>query len=276
MVANVKQDLQTHSAFMPGYALDDMMMREVDDLIQGLEGTTPPVVLESDLAGLPLPILRYLLAAGIVGKPRTIFARMRMQGEFRRGIDQKWMPMVSEQYNRIHQPARLWYAAMKFMPLMSFYVRDAYVGGEGNMFAKLTPWYRMFDERNPQLTQGELLVVLNDMVFFPSALLNNAIKWEAIDEHSARASFTAHDLTVSAVFYFNERFDVVDFEADRYQMGKTYALRKWSTPFSAHREINGIRIPTEGEAIWNELSGSWAYARMSLVDVQTNVFSRYP
>jgi hypothetical protein len=82
---------------------------------------------------------------------------------------------------------------------------------------------------------------------------------------------------VSGVFYFNERNDVVDFEAERYRiMGKTAVMTKWTTPFRDHQEINGVRIPTSGEAVWHLAEGSYSYVRVSLVDIQYNALCRYP
>jgi hypothetical protein len=264
-----------HELFMPGYALDDMLTRDVEHVLHGLRGVTPTIVTEADLAGLPAPVQRYLQKSGIVGKQSTLFARMRFQGEFRRGPEHKWMPMISEQYNRIDQPARLWYAMMKFMPLVNFFVRDAYNSGEGTMYAKLTPWYTMFDEHGPGLTQGELLVALNDMVFFPSAFLSANVTWESLDDRSARAYLATPDKTVSGVFYFDSQDDVVDFVGKRYSMSdKAYLM--WSTPFAGHQEIDGIRIPTEGSAMWHTRGDSNSYVRVSLVSVDRNICSRYP
>jgi hypothetical protein len=266
-----------HEDFMPGYALDKMLQSEVDDLVRDMPDVTPPVVTEADLVGLPAPVQRYLRASQIIGKPRTLFVRARFQGEFRRTPEERWMKMVCEQYNRIDKPARLWYAAIKFMPFLTFYVRDAYQHGEGNMYARLTPWYRMFDERAPELTQGELLTLLNDMFFFPSAFLSDCIRWEEIDNRSAHVILTTPTLTVSGDVSFNELDEAVNFVAERYgQFDRTYVKTPWSTPFGGYREVNGISIPTEGEAVWLRDTGPFCYVRMSLVDVQSNEYSRYP
>jgi hypothetical protein len=277
MITNAANKPVLHSIFMPGYPLDGMLRQDVDTLISDMNAIATPTVREGHLQGLPAPVRRYLKATNIVGKPRTVFARARWLGEFRRGPDQKWMPLVCEQYNRIDKPARLWYAAMKFMPFVNFYVRDAYHNGEGTMYARLTPWYKMFDERGPEYAQGELLVALNDMVFFPSAFLSESVRWAALDDRSARATLTTPNTTVSGVFYFNEHNDVVDFEAERYRtVGKASVMTKWTTPFRDHREVNGVRIPTSGEAVWHLAEGSYSYVRVSLVDIQYNAFCRYP
>jgi hypothetical protein len=277
MAAYILPTPAPHTEFMPGYALDNMLEQEVSHLVSDLQGVKPPLVTKEDLQGLPAPVQCYLVASHIIGKPRTLFARWRFQGHFRRSATEKWMPMTAEQYNRVDKPARLWYAKMNFMPVLNFYVRDAYQNDEGNMYAKLTPWYQMFDERCPELTQGELVILLNDMVFFPSALLSPYIRWEAVDEYSARAYLLSPSMTISALFYFNEKYDVVDFVADRYRQHEDlYVMTKWSTPFTGHQEVNGVRIPTEGEAVWHIPDNTYAYARLSLVDIQYNVFARYP
>jgi hypothetical protein len=265
-----------HADFMPGFALETMLQREVDPLLYDLPDIAPGIVTEADFVGLPAPVQRYLRAANIIGKQRTLFMRARMRGDFRRGADQKWMPMICEQYNRMDQPARMWYAMMKFMPFLTFYVRDVCQRGQGVMYAHITPWLKVLDEHGPEITQGEMLVFLNDMVFAPSALLNDYIHWEALDDRSARAHLVLPGLAISAVFHFNDDDDVVNFVAERYQtVGKSFVLHTWSTPFWDHREVNGVRMPTRAEAIWKMPTGAFSYARIALVDVRHNVFTRY-
>ncbi len=287
MLTNEHHLIEPHAVFMGGYALEHKVEEEVCALLDDLHHVHPPIVTERDLepqsapqsAPLPVPVQKYLRRAGVIGKPRTLFAKMRLRGEFRRSRESAWMPTVSEQYNRIDQPARLWYATMRVAPLINFYVRDIYASGEGVMNARLTRWIPFMDERHPYITQGELMVVLNDMIFFPSALLSPNITWESVDDYSARATLHDHDLSVSALFVFNEQYDVIDFVANRYRdMGKKqYVQMEWHTPMRGHTEIHGVRVPTEGEVVWHPPGEApLSYFRVKLVDVRHNDFSRYP
>ena len=68
--------------------------------------TSAATISESDLATLPPPVRRYLMAAGVVGRPRTHSYRLTFTGRIRGGPDEAWMPFTAEQYSAVDEPVR--------------------------------------------------------------------------------------------------------------------------------------------------------------------------
>jgi hypothetical protein len=68
-----------------------------------------PLVTDADLAHLPHPVQRYLRVTGVVGQPRVRNFRVRMHGRIRSGRQDRWMPLVAEQYSIVEPPAWLFY-----------------------------------------------------------------------------------------------------------------------------------------------------------------------
>jgi hypothetical protein len=75
--------------------------------------------------------------------------------------------------------------------------------------------------------------------------------WEPIDAMAARARINLHYRQFSAVLYFNAIGQMVDFVTeDRYRtVGKGQEQTRWSTPLRRYREVNGLRIATEGGGV---------------------------
>jgi hypothetical protein len=126
----------------------------------------------------------------------------------------------------------------------------------------------------PLLTQSETVTLLNDVFFMaPAALVDLPVTWETLDERRVRATFANAGDTVSAVAYFNEAGDLVDFDSeDRYQMDRDPPqLARWSTPFFEHRSYGGVRLPSGGEAMWGPEGQAWAYGDFTLRSVEYNM-----
>src|SRR5215216_6188347 len=65
---------------------------EIADLFAASAAAEPSILTEADLAGLPAPVQRWLRYARVVGRERPTTVRLKMEGQFRLGEDQGWMP----------------------------------------------------------------------------------------------------------------------------------------------------------------------------------------
>ena len=71
---------------------------------------------------------------------------------------------------------------------------------------------------------------------------------------------------------FNDTGEITRFTADRY-MDTT--LEKWTGYCRDYRDMNGVRVPTEIEAVWNLDSGDFSYARFRVTKLEFNDPSVY-
>jgi len=249
---------------------------EVKELFKEVEETGREVISEADLEGLPEPVQKYLRYAQIVGKKRIGTVRLKQKGSIRTSEDQGWMPFTAEQYYTTDDPAFVWHGTVKlfYLPLMK--ARDRFYGGKGNMLIKLLPFITIADASGDEMDQGTLLRYLNEMMWFPTAYLDDYIQWEPIDSNSAKATITVEGLAASAILYFNEKGQMADFVAKRFMsVGDEYSLETWSTPIEEYKEINGIMVPVKGEAVWKLNSGDFSYIRIEITDIEYDNRSVY-
>jgi len=186
------------------------------------------------------------------------------------------MPFEAEQYYTTDPPAFLWTASMKAFPLLSVKGRDLYHEGNGNMLIKVPPLITIADARGDEIDQGALARYLNEIMWFPTAYLDENIQWESIDSNSAKATMVYQGVTASAILCFNEKGELIDFIAQRYMTkGGKYSLETWATPIKEYRELNGLQLPVKGEGIWKLNSGDFSYIRLEIIDIEYNNASLY-
>jgi hypothetical protein len=233
------------------------------------------LVTEADLAGLPPPVQRYLRTAGVVGQPRVRNVHVRMHGRIREDAAARWMSLQAEQYNVAVPAARLFYmeATMFGVPIGGYH---RYVDAGASMRVKAAGLVPVATESGGEMTGAETVTLLNDMcVMAPAMLIDPAIHWEAVDERTARATFTNAGHTVAAVLAFNDQGELVDFWSDdrRRASGGHSAMTaaRWSTPISAYRAFGPFHLLSHGEARWHEPDGDFAYIELDIDDIQYNV-----
>jgi hypothetical protein len=233
------------------------------------------IITEADLAPLPEPVQRYLRFAQILGKPKVKCAKVRQTGFMRTSPTQKWMPVEATQYTSLAGPlSRTWYARIKMGPLTLLNGFDRYDNGTGHMLMRLLSLLPVVDVHGPEVDLSALIIFINDMVMWPTAFLSDYIHWKAINETSAELQVDLQGKQFSAVTQFNKLGEMVNFiTEDRYRtVGEGAKQDQWSTPLRRYREVNGLRIPSEGDAIWHLPEGEFPYIRVSIDQVIYDTF----
>ena len=223
------------------------------------------------LAKLPDPVHRYLDYTGIVGHPWIDTVRLKQVGKFRLGRDRPWMPVTAEEFYTTNPPSLTWNARFKMMGLPLLRAKDRYESGHGHMYGTLAGIFTIFDARGEQLDQATMLRYLNEIIWFPTAFLGENISWEAIDDHSARVTFTDVEKSVSAEVFIDDTGRLTNFTTMRYrEIEGEYSLDPWSTPITGYREIAGLNLPIRGKAVWNLPSGDLEYADLEITEIEYN------
>ena len=239
---------------------------------QALEGLGADA-LKARRAQLPPPIQRHLAYAITPHAPATRTARLRHEGTFRTGPEQRWFPISGEQYFSIAHPGFVWFAGMHVAPLLWIQARDRLVGGRGDMLVKPLSAFAIADASGPEIDQGAALRWLAESVWFPYAFAGDAIEWASIDDHSARASLRHMGLPVNAVFEVDQEGRIAALHAERYRDlgGGRSALTPWSGRYTDYREFDGFRVPSGVEVTWNLPEGPFSYARFHITALEYNV-----
>jgi hypothetical protein len=234
------------------------------------------VLTEADLAALPAPVQRYLRVTGSVGQPRIVNFRAHWKGRIRSSQHEPWMELKAEQLNSVAAPAaRLFFmsAVMKGLPV---YIYHRFVARDATFRVRLLAFWTMVDAKGSDMNRAETVTIFNDLCMLaPSALLDPAVRWQAVDANTARATFTRGAETVAAELRFNDAGELVDFISDdRLRAsadGKTFVRQRWSTPLAEYRSFGGRRVSTQGRAEWHAPEGKFAYAELELLAIEYNL-----
>lgn len=250
--------------------------REAARLLRQAVDFPSDVLTEADIATLPEPVRRYLRYTRAVGRERVKTVRLKQKGLFRLQ-GRPWMRFEAEQYYTANPPAFSWTVNMKAFPLFSIQGRDLYAAGTGNMLIRIPPFVTIADARGHEISQGSLVRYLNEMMWFPSAYLNEYLAWEEVDTNSARAIMNYNGMSAAAMLYFNDEGRMTNFTAVRYFAGKDgYSLEQWSTPLSEYAELNGMYLPVKGEGVWNLADGDFTYIRLEMTRLEYNKPELFP
>lgn len=253
----------------PGfYRTKKIYQQEVYHRFEQARGESRTIT-ETDVDKLPIPVAGYLRYCGWVGREMPHCFYCRFEGPFYLKKD-KAMNFKIEQYSWLDHPTRL------------FYMKNWMIGGRHRMdhrgafmLIKLFDRFKIADASGPEMNQAEMVTYLNDLFMLaPGGLINAPIVWETIDRLTVKATLSEFGNHVSAMVYFNEIGELIDFVSeDRFftSNGKATENYRWSTPMSNYIEENGFRRPGYVEAIWDMPGGKFCYAKFSLKEVRYNL-----
>lgn len=242
-------------------------------LTAGQSSHSPTTYKEADLAGLPAPVQRYFRAVLQPGQATIRAAHIAHNGTFNMGnTEARWVPFTSAQHVITHRPGFLWDARMRMAPGLPVYVRDAYVGGEGLLQAKLFGLVPVVSQTGtPELAQGELMRFLAEAAWYPTALLpGQGVRWTAIDASQAKATLTDGATTVELVFTFDAAGLIETVRATgRYRDVDGQAIATpWEGRFWNYEWRQGVRIPVDGEVAWISDGQPQPYWRGHLKEIE--------
>jgi hypothetical protein len=238
-------------------------------LTDGRQTMNPKTYDPKELKGLPDPVQRYFQAVLKDGQPIVAAANLSQQGLFNMSeTEAKWSPFTATQFVTTQRPGFDWDARIQMAPGVSAFVHDAYILGAGSLHASLLGLFTVADVRDtPAAAQGELLRFFAEMPWYPTALLpSQGVRWEAIDNTSARATLTDAPTTVSLVFRFNAEGTIETMRAEARYRDKLTAM-PWSGRFWDYSTCNGMLIPLEGEVGWEYPNGLRLYYKGKVTEI---------
>jgi hypothetical protein len=233
---------------------------------------TPPAYHAGEIQGLPAPVWRYFRAVLQDGQAIIAGVRVSQQGELRQSeAADSWRLFDATEVLTTRPPGFDWDARIKMAPGMTVFVRDAYMTGTGILHAAFLGLVTVAEMRGtPEMAQGELLRYLAEAPWYPTALLpSQGVRWEAVDESSARATLTDGVTSVSIEFHFDQEGLITSAWAPRRYRAVDGVLQPtpWRGRFSAYAQREGMRIPLEGEVEWELPEGRLPYWRGRITQI---------
>lgn len=183
------------------------------EFIQNLESTEDVFTL-AELEGYPLPVQRFFIEGGFIGKQKmsglkAVFTDV----PFSLGVDK---PTISIDYTQItdaSEPLRFAYIDSHIYGL-PFQGLDSFADGRGSMEGYLAKRIRLFNQRGRHMDKACLVTYLAEAFFLPTVALSGMVSWEAMDDTHAKATMKAYGMEVSGVFTFSEKGEMLVFSTE--------------------------------------------------------------
>lgn len=232
----------------------------------------PGVVSFDELTDLPAPVQRYVRAVLRDGQPMLTAVRVRHHGTFNMGeTTPQWKAFTSDQLVILRRPGFDWDARIAMAPGLTVRVHDAYVAGEGLLHAALLGLLPVVHLRGtPDVNQGELMRFLAEAAWYPTALLpSQGIRWEPVDDRSAQATLVDGAVSVTMRFGFDGDglIDTVRADARGRTVGNQVVPTPWQGRFWNYQQVEGVRVPFDGEVAWLLPGGPRPYWRGHIADI---------
>jgi hypothetical protein len=226
-----------------------------------------------EIVDLPEPVQRYFKAVLQDGQAIATKVELSQQGQFHMNeTETKWHKFTATQLVTTQKLGFDWDAKIQTIPFINVFVHDTYLLGEGNLQASVLGLFTVAKMHNTtELNQGELLRFFAETVWYPTALLpSQGVVWEAIDQHSSRATLTDGETTASVVFQFDAEGLITSMRAEarcyRVVGGKSMFM-PWVGNFREYSVCNGMRIPLEGEVGWEHPEGLRLYFKGKITKI---------
>ncbi|MEO9966654.1 MAG: DUF6544 family protein [Reichenbachiella sp.] len=244
--------------------------RKVDNEISILmdpNGNSEKVITKESINHLPPIVQKWMDRSKTLDKPPIQLAYMRQTGRMRTTPDGRWMVFSARQFINAEKPGFVWQAHAKVLPLLHISARDKYINGRGNMLVKFLSLANLADVNGNEIDQGALSRFLAEMIWYPSAALNEAITWKAIDQHTAEAIIKYKDGSASGIFSFTPQGDAISFDALRYYVNNNQSsLEKWHIEIdeNSYQDFEDRRIPTKASVTWKLNSGDFTWYKLEV------------
>ncbi len=226
-----------------------------------------------DIRHLPLPVQKYIIYSGAIGKDKVHNFRAVFQGQIKPDPKSDFLDFRSVQYNFYDEPARIFYirSGMFGIPFDGLHT---YTGATATMQIKLASLFQVVDAKGPEMNKSETVTLFNDMcVLAPATLIDKNIEWQTVNPLKVKARFTNQGHTITATLFFNEAGELINFSSnDRYESadGKIFRNYQWTTPIKEYSDFNGRRLASFGALIWHKPTGRFCYGKFNLVALSYN------
>ena len=120
------------------------------------------------------------------------------------------------------------------------------------------------DAKSTEIDQGEMVRYLSEMMWFPSAFLEDNVSFEAVDARSARVTLTDRGRTATGTLFLDADGRLIEFVAQRYASSN---LETWSVPITAYGEFEELKLPVCCKAVWKLADGDQEYIDVTITEL---------
>lgn len=242
-------------------------------LTNGQQSIQPKTYDSKEIVDLPEPVQRFFETVLQDGQAIITKVELSQTGQFHMNeTEAKWHKFTATQLVVTKRLGFDWDAKIQMFPFINVFVHDTYLLGEGHLQASILGLFTVAKMHNtPELNQGELLRFFAEAVWYPTSLLpSQGVIWEAINQHSSRATLTDGKITASVVFQFDTGGLITSMRAEArcYRVvGDKSMFMPWVGNFREYAVRDGIQIPLEGEVGWEHPEGLRLYFKGKITKI---------
>lgn len=217
-----------------------------------------------ELDGLPAPVQRYFRTVLSDGQPIIAAATIELTGAINlSATSERWSAFTSRQRIITRRPGFLWDARVSLLPGLAVRVIDSYIAGKGLLRAAVLGGFTVADvEGTGEIARGEFMRFFAEAAWYPTALLpSQGVRWQAVDEHSAKATIDDGPLALTMLFRFDDAGLIASFHAEARGalVGKDMHMLPWEGRWSNYKIHAGMTVPFTGEVAWVRPEGRNSY-----------------
>ena len=199
---------------------------------------------------LPAPVGRYLATA--LGEQAPHMDSLLVRGRARANFG-LWMPL---RYRLVHRPGYDFerYMEITWFGLPVLKALDRYLDGAG----MTGPMGKM--ATGPETDQGANMILWAEAPLMPALFVTDPrIRWEVIDDTSARLIFPFNEAEDELTVYFDPESGLITrMTALRYRTAETGKV-PWHVDYLTWQTVDGIRIPLRVAVTWEDQGKPWSY-----------------
>lgn len=210
---------------------------------------------KEDFIHYPIPIQKYIENNGFLGKEKMNYTYMLYKNVDFAQAPGKNITIDYSQYNFANDPNRIAIVESSIFGI-PFEGYDYYINGQGGMKGMLAKLLNLFNQQGKEMDKGALSTYLSECLFVPSSLLyNKNISFEEIDPLNVKACIKHKDISVSGIFTFNEKYEMIKFYTEDRPAVKddgSIDYIPWSANILSYKKnTDGINFIDHVQIIWH-------------------------
>ncbi len=255
------------------FQFKNKVREEREQIFENSENIDRTIVTKEAILKLPQTVQKWLIYSGVVGKEPISSVHLTQDLQLNMKEDQKvWHVAEADQYFTIQPPAFNWKTTMQMNSVVNIVGRDKFENGCGEMSIRMFSLIPIADAKNNEkVNEATLQRYLAEIVWFPTAALSPYIKWEPIDDQSAKAVMNYQGTEGSGIFHFDNKGEFIKFTALRFKDVKDNERKLWTVSATKTEEHNGVKIPVKCEVRWNLGSEDWTWLKLKITDIKYNL-----
>nr|WP_319376537.1 DUF6544 family protein [uncultured Methanoregula sp.] len=252
-----------------GHEVFSIMVAEKSrDLRLVIHNAPLPATMRTPL--MPEPVARYCAWATGTNRNPVGYIHFRHTGRMRFGKSGRWMAMGGEAFFSLATPGFVWHTTISYAPGIWLESLDYYVSHDAGMNLNLFSLIPLNNSHDPEIKTSSLFRYLAWMPVFPMIhCSSDIIRWENIDELTAKAIIHDGEHSAEAIVRFNKRGMIESAGIDK----KLHQSTGGPVPgpvecrFSSYSEMRGYQIPLEIASEFILPGGEQAFFEYSIAEI---------